>query len=295
MRNFPSSFILLFTLTFLAVHLAHAAIIEVHGHRGARARFPENTLPAFEYAMKLGADYLEMDMAVTKDGVIVISHDPEVSGLICLDPHGKPIQDPPLIHTLTLKQVQSYDCGTLKNLRFSSQTPVPGTHIPTLDQVFEMVQKNKDPHAKTVRFNIETKIFKDHPEYSIDPDSFVKKFLKVVKNHNMEKRVILQSFDFRTLDAIWKDEPAIPRVALIEDANEDMIQIAKDHHVNIISPNFSIINKSTVQKLHALGVKVVPWTADDETVWKELVSMNVDGIISDDPEALMHYLAKEER
>jgi glycerophosphoryl diester phosphodiesterase len=74
-----------------------------------------------------------------------------------------------------------------------------------------------------------------------------------------------------------------------------MIQIAKDHHVNIISPNFSIINKSTVQKLHALGVKVVPWTADDETVWKELVSMNVDGIISDDPEALMHYLAKEER
>ena len=274
----------------LAFSASHAFAIEVHGHRGARARYPENTLPAFEYAMKLGADYLEMDMAVTKDGVIVISHDPEVSGLICVGPHGETIKDPPLIHTLTVKQVQSYDCGTLKNVRFPTQTPVPGTHIPQLAQVFEMVQKSKDPHAKTIRFNIETKIFKDHPEYSVDPDTFVKKFLKVVKEHHMEDRVILQSFDMRTLDALRKYNQKIPLVALIEDDKQDMIQIAKDHHVDIISPRYTIIDKPTVEKLHAMNVKVVPWTADDESTWKSLIAMKVDGIISDDPEALLKYL-----
>jgi glycerophosphoryl diester phosphodiesterase len=109
----------------------------------------------------------------------------------------------------------------------------------------------------------------------------------------MEDRVVLQSFDMRTLDALRKINKTIPIVALIEDSKQDMIEIAKDHHVDIISPRYTIIDAATVQKLHAMNVKVVPWTADDETAWKSLVAMKVDGIISDDPESMMAYLNKK--
>src|SRR5271155_5053535 len=120
--------------------------ILVHGHRGARAMYPENTIPAFRYAIEIGVDFLEMDVAVTKDSVLVISHDPHINGEICTGPH------PGIaIHELTLSELRQYDCGTLKNPRFPKQQPVPGTCIPTLDEVLNLSRLGN------VQFNIETK------------------------------------------------------------------------------------------------------------------------------------------
>src|SRR3954451_5896965 len=123
-------------------------IIQVHGHRGARALRPENTIPAFEYAIAAGADVLELDMAVTKDNVIVISHDPILHPPVCIGP--KPAA---VIHELTLEQVKQWDCGATQSKEFVTQKPVPGTWMPTLDEVFQLASRGK------FQFNIETKIF----------------------------------------------------------------------------------------------------------------------------------------
>src|SRR5437588_1347278 len=138
----------------LAIVTTHAASrLLVHGHRGARAIYPENTIPAFEYAIKAGADVLEMDVAVTKDGVLVISHDPHLNPEICQGP-----QPNTLIRSLTLEQVRQYDCGLLKNPRFEKQRPVPGTRIPTLDEVLGLSSQG------SFEYNIETKSLPEHTD-----------------------------------------------------------------------------------------------------------------------------------
>jgi len=177
--------------------------IVVHGHRGARARRPENTIPAFKYALGEGVDVLELDVAVTKDNVAVVSHDPLINPTICSGPKlGIPI------HSLTLAELHQYDCGEKKNPGFPDQVPVPGTRIPTLDEVLELGKGN------SVEFNVETKIFADKPGLTPDPEAFTKMILDLVKKHGLEKRVILQSFDPRTLRVMKRMDPTIRRAAL---------------------------------------------------------------------------------
>jgi glycerophosphoryl diester phosphodiesterase len=124
--------------------------ILVHGHRGARARRPENTLPAFEYAIGQGVDVLEMDMAVTKDNVIVVSHDPLLHGPVCSRPAGVDAKASVPIRTLTLAQVREWDCGAVRNPLFATQETAPGTRMPTLDDVFRLASRG------TFEYNIET-------------------------------------------------------------------------------------------------------------------------------------------
>src|ERR1700748_1648120 len=171
-----------FTITALAsavpLMASTTSRILVHGHRGARARRPENTLPAFRYAIEQGVDVLELDVAVTKDGVPVISHDPLINATICSGPSlGIPI------HTLTRKELDAYDCGAKKNPGFPDQQPVPGTRIPNLDEVLALSAGN------SVQFNVETKIFADQPQITPDPDTFTKMILEQVKKHHLESRV----------------------------------------------------------------------------------------------------------
>src|SRR3954463_3551662 len=169
----------LFVWSILLGTLASAATpaaIKVHGHRGARAVRPENTLPAFEYAIKAGVDVLELDMAVTKDNVIVVSHDPLLSAPTCTGP-----RDHQPIHQLTLAQVREYDCGAKQNPQFPRQQPVPGTKMPTLDEVFSLAE------SSPVEFNIETKISPDKPELAPSPEQFVKLVLEVIRKHKLEK------------------------------------------------------------------------------------------------------------
>src|SRR5689334_7625319 len=162
--------------------------ILVHGHRGARAVRPENTIPAFKYAIHAGVDALEMDMAVTKDNVIVISHDPLLERPVCSGPKDKAV-----IHQLTLAETREWDCGAIRNPNFPNQTPVPGTHLPTLDDVFKLADRG------SFDFNIETKSFPDKPEYTPAPEEFSRMVLRKIREYKLEKRIILQSFDFRTL------------------------------------------------------------------------------------------------
>ena len=253
--------------------------ILVHGHRGARALYPENTIPAFQYAIKIGADFLEMDVAVTKDNVLVISHDPHINPEICKGPH------PGIaIHELTLAQLREYDCGALKNPHFPQQQPVPGTRIPTLDEVLSLSSGNN------VQFNIETKSFPDHPELTPAPDVFSGMLLDVIRKHKLESRSIVQSFDFRTLRATKRLEPHIRLSALWEGDARPFVDIAREGEAEIISPLFKLVTPQQVKAAHQAKIQVVPWTADSPADWQMLIDAGVDAIITDDPAALIGYL-----
>jgi len=253
--------------------------ILVHGHRGARAIYPENTLPAFEYAIHQGADVLEMDLAVTKDNVLVISHDPHLNPEICTGPHpGIAIRE------LTLAELKQYDCGALKNPHFPKQQPVPGTHIPTLDEVLNLSRLG------TFQFNIETKSFPDRPELTPPPQEFARLMLDRIRKHKVESRVIMQSFDFRTLHAMKKLAPEIRLAALYEGSPRPFVDIAKEAGATIISPYYELVTPEQVKASHAAGLQVVPWTANTPQIWQMLIDAGVDAIISDDPAALIEYL-----
>jgi len=253
--------------------------ILVHGHRGARALRPENTIPAFEFAIQAGVDFLEMDVAVTKDNVLVISHDPHINPEICTGPHlGM------AIHELTLAELRQYDCGALKNPHFPKQQPVPGTRIPTLDEVLDL-----SSHG-AIQFNIETKSFPDHPELTPSPDVFSKMMLDVIRKHKLESRVIVQSFDFRTLRSMKRLAPEIRLAALWEGTARPFVDIAHEGEAGIISPLFRLVTPEQVKAAHAANLDVVPWTANTPEDWQRLIDAGVDAIISDDPVSLTAYL-----
>ncbi len=255
--------------------------IEVHGHRGARALRPENTIPAFEYAIAQGVDVLELDMAVTKDGVVVVSHDPILHPPVCSGP--EPMA---AIHSLTLAEVREWDCGRIQNPNFPRQQIAPGTRMPTLDEVFDLASRG------TFKFNIETKIFADHPELSPAPDEFVSLVLALIRKHHLESRIILQSFDFRTLHEMKKIAPEIKLAALYEGEPKSFVEITKEAGADMISPEHHLVTAEQVRESHAAGFPVVPWTADTPADWDRLVAAGVDAIITDDPAALIEHLKK---
>jgi glycerophosphoryl diester phosphodiesterase len=255
--------------------------ILVHGHRGARARRPENTIPAFRYAIEQGVDVLELDVAVTKDNVAVVSHDPLINATICSGPKtGIPI------HTLSLSELHQYDCGAKQNPNFSTQVPQPGTRVPTLDEVFDLSKGTK------VWFNVETKIFADKPELTPGPEPFTQMILDLIRKHRIEERVILQSFDPRTLRVMKKLDPMIPRAALFE-TNRDWPEVAREFEATLYSPEYHLVTKERVAQAHAAGLQVVPWTVNKPEDWQKLVDAKVDAIISDDPASLIAWLKEK--
>jgi glycerophosphoryl diester phosphodiesterase len=287
----------LFATTLMAFS-SNAQTVLVHGHRGSRATRPENTIPAFEYAIQHGADVLELDLAVTKDNVLVVSHSPFISAdfpneRVCVGPEVPPHT---AIHSLTLAQIEAYDCGARTLANFPKQVAVPGTKIPTFDQVLDLAPKGH------FDFNVETKSFPSHPELSPAPDEFVKMIDDAVKRHNLQSRVILQSFDFRTLVAMKKLDPSIRLSALIGDPkgdelmgitdhDKDFVSIGKKTGAQVISPDFHLVTPEKVAAAHATGLQVVPWTVDRPEDWQKMVDARVDAIITDDPEALVSWLS----
>ena len=257
--------------------------ILVHGHRGARARLPENSLPAFQYAIDQGVDALEMDMAVTKDNVIVISHDPILHGPVCTS-----TKESAVIHQLTLAEVRQWDCGAVQHPKFATQTTVPGTRMPTLDEVFALASQGK------FDYNIETKSFLDKPEYTPPPEEFASMVLEKIRQYKLEKRIILQSFDFRTLAAMKKLAPEIRLSALTDADPREFAAISADAaHAGIVSPNSKLVTKAKVEAAHKAGLQVVPYTVNTPAEWDQMIEAKVDAIITDDPGSLIAYLTKK--
>jgi glycerophosphoryl diester phosphodiesterase len=264
--------------------------IEVQGHRGARAVLPENTLPAFDHALEVGVEVLELDLGVTKDDRLVVLHDPAIDPVLCLDAKGQRLAAPIPVRTLTLTEVKGFDCGTLKNPRFPKQASRPGTRIPTLEEVFAHVKASKHPAAKTVHFNIETKIVPGKPAETPDPKAFAQRVVDAVRAAGMVERTVLQSFDQRTLIAAAAMEPKMRRAILISENHIDHVAAAKAAQASIVSPNHLWITAPDVERMHAAGLRVAPWTVNTPDGWARMVELKVDSIITDDPKALIAWL-----
>jgi len=161
---------------------------------------------------------------------------------------------------------------------------VPGTRMPTLDEVFALAPKGK------FLFNIETKISAQRPELTVGPDEFVKLVLAAIRKHHLESRVVLQSFDFRTLHAMKKLAPEIRLSALYSGAARSFVEIGREAGAQIVSPEYRLVTPEQVKAAHGAGLEVLPWTPNKPEEWGRLVDAGVDGIISDDPAGLIAFL-----
>lgn len=273
---------LLFVVAALPA-LAQPKIL-VHGHRGARAVLPENTLPAFRHAIEAGADVIELDVVVTKDNVPVVAHDLELNPRICQGPTGSRV-----IRELTLAEVRRFDCGAQPLREFPKQQARPGTGIPTLDEALAL----KDEGA--FWFNIETKINPRRPELSVSPEAFARLVVDAVRRHRLERRVIVQSFDFRTLHAVKKLAPELRLAALFSEKDRDFVAVAREAGARIVAPLHTLVTPEKVAAAHDAGLEVVPWTANEPADWDRLIEAGVDAIITDDPEALIEHLERQDR
>lgn len=284
-------YLLIACFTFLNT-VTYAKKIEVHGHRGARAARPENTLSAFQYALEQKVDFIELDVVVSKDNQLIVSHDPKIDPDLCTL-NGKKLTKEYIVRELTLQQIKKFDCGSLLNKRFPQQILQPGEQIPTLNEVFRLVKSSKLPQAKTVKFNIETKIYPYDKNLAPNPKEFAKLLIQQLKIDDMMKRTIVQSFDYRTLKWVNKlTQGTVPTSQLTYQSLISLASALKGIGAKYASPNLKWITAPMVKELQDAQIKVVPWTANSKQSWDYLVSLNVDGIITDDPKGLIEYLKK---
>ena len=295
-----------------------ASGLDLQGHRGARGLLPENTLPAFAQALTLGVTTLELDTAVTKDGVIVVSHDAMLNPDITCGPDGLWLKrDDLAIHQLTYAELQQFDVGRIRprssySQRFPQQQAVDGTHMPRLADVFALARRAGNDQ---VRFNIETKISPDHPQRTPPPAEFARALIALVRAEKLENRVIIQSFDWRTLQTVQQEAPQIATVYLsVQQSWQDNIRanassspwtagkhvsqfggslpkIVKSAGGAIWSPYFGDVSAASVREAQQLGLKVVVWTVNEERDMARMIEMGIDGIISDYPDRLRRVAA----
>jgi len=280
-------------MTLLTAAPVAAAAPKVHGHRGARGVLPENTMPALKHALEAGADYLEFDLGVTKDGHLVLLHDQEIPPERCRNDDGSALQGRLAVYEMTLAEVKALDCGAQKNARFPKQKTRPGADIPTFDEVLTWLKTSKHPRAKKVQLNVETKTVPARKHLGPTPAAFAKMFVDAVTEHGFVKRTVLQSFDHRVLVEAARLEPGIRRSALVAESRPDFVAVAKAAKATIVSPNHEWIDEDDVKACHAAGVEVHPWTVNEEAEWRRMLAIGVDGIITDDPTALIAFLKRE--
>ena len=273
----------------LTCHLASSQTLDIQGHRGARGLVPENTIPAFLRALDEGVTTLELDVVITKDKQVVVSHEPYMSESICSRPDGTPVDGKPEqynIYEMTYEEVKAFDCGSRGNSRFPDQQKIKVSK-PLLVDMIESVEKYlKEHNLPKVSYNIELKstasrdgIF--HPEVQ----EFSDIVQSTISNKLSNDRYTIQCFDFRVLQYFHKTYPEVVLVALIENAKGVEANIARlGFTPEVYSPYFKLLNKRAINQCHEQGMKVIPWTVNRVKDMKKMVKRGVDGIITDYPD-----------
>lgn len=266
--------------------------IDVQGHRGCRGLFPENTLPAFQKAIDLGVNTLEMDLVISKDHKVVVSHDPYMNHEIAFDVSGNEIlkseEQSYNLYTMTYDSIKKFDCGSKQNPRFPNQKKLK-VHKPLLTEVIDLAEEQTQ---HKIQYNIEIKSLPIWDNiYTPKVDEFVALVLKVINEKGISNRVSLQSFDVRALEEIKRKAPQI-KTSLLVDEYESIDGKLKllSYKPEIISPYFKLIDASIVKKLHNEEFKVIPWTLNEQKDIKNMIDFQVDGIISDYPDVVIQLL-----
>lgn len=278
---------MLFVVTLLHTSTSVFAF-DWQAHRGGRGIWPENSIPAMMHALEFDVTTLEMDVVISKDRQVVVSHEPWMSSEICLDPSGKPLKSKVNLYQLTYKQIDTYDCGTKPHPRFPRQSKL-FTVKPLLSQVLSTMEKKIAAVKRAIDYSIEIKSTLQEEKTGFQPDYRVFTDLVVaeIKKHVPAKRVMIQSFDWRVLQYLRKKYPEFRTVALIEEKyNAKTILQKLGFKPTVFSPDYSLMTKADVDYMHSIGVKVIPWTVNTDADVRKMRSYGVDGIITDYPDLI---------
>lgn len=296
-----------------------AMAIDLQGHRGARGLAPENTLAGFALALSIGVTTLELDIAITKDGVLVVSHDPRLNPDITRGPDGRFLEAPgPVINQLTFAELQMYDVGRLKPgadyaKRYPQQRAEDGARIPRLSDVFALVHKSGNGD---VRFAIETKVTPFNPQETPDPESYARAVIAAIREAGMAQRSTILSFDWRTLAVVQKEAPEIGTVYVTAQQrwldNIGVAQPAGSAWTNgiqykeygsvprmikaaggrIWSAYFGDLDSAKVKEARELGIQVLAWTVNTPADIVRVLDLGVDGIVSDRPDLVREEMKR---
>ena len=265
---------------------------DTEAHRGGRGLMPENTIPAMLNGLGLGVTTLEMDAVITKDKQVILSHEPFFNHEITTTPGGGFIEEKDEkkynVYSMSYAETQQYDVGLKPHPRFPRQQKIK-TSKPLLGQVIDSAESFARNNRRPAPFyNIETKtqaltdnLF--HPA----PEEFVSLLMKVIREKRISDRVIIQSFDPRTLQIVHRDYPNIKTALLVEDFDkrspgEQLKQLG--FTPTIYSPAYTLINDALLKECHQKNMKVITWTVNTKSEILHLKQLGVDGIISDYPD-----------
>ena len=296
--------------------------VESQGHRGARGLLPENTLHGFAEALKIGVHMLELDVVLTADDRVVVTHNPQIAPEIAKSADGDWLAEPgPVVRAITLEEVQSYDVGGINPGsryagRFPDQESRPGSRMPTLEQVIELVKKSG---SQNVRLNIETKLAPDGPKPAPTPEHFANVLVDLLRNNDFIDRSVVQSFHWAVLKEVQSLEPNLITAYLtVEQRWMNNIQRNEagtsswtaDHDIDeyegqvpalikaaggdVWSSYYKEVSEESLNLAHQLGLRVSVWTVNETDDMERLIKMGVDQIITDYPDRLVEVMKKLE-
>ncbi len=306
----------------LVLFSAVAPALDLQGHRGARGLLPENTLPGFAGALAIGVSTLELDLAMTADGHLLVMHDPVFEPKLTRDENGDWLTaDSATVRSMTLAETRRYDVGRMNPTqryasRFPQQVAVDGTTAPTLAQVFDLVDRAGN---RQVRFNVEIKLRPDAARATWPPREFATAVVALVRQRGLTDRVTVQSFDWRALQAIQQLAPELETAYLsvdqswlsnlqtgrsgaspwlggidIDEFGGSAARAVRHAGGSIWSPYHLEVDARSVSEAQALGLQVIVWTVNEKVRMRELIAMGVDGIITDYPDRLRAVMTELE-
>lgn len=296
---------------------------DVQGHRGARGLWPENTLAGFAHALELGVSAVELDCGVSRDGVVVVTHDPQLNPDVTRDSAGRFLERTgPRVFALTCAELQSYDVGRLNPAsayagRFPDQEPLDGERIPALTEVLALVRTQG---GGRVRVAIEVKTFPEQPELTAAPEAFAAALRAVVEATGTLALVSIMAFDWRVLAAVRRLMPQAATAALTDEQpggdtvrigepypspwlggldprsfGDSVPRLVKASGAGTWGPDYLDLDAQRIEEAHALGLEVVPWTVNAPADMERLLALGVDGITTDRPDVLRELLASQGR
>ncbi|MFL9483631.1 glycerophosphodiester phosphodiesterase family protein [Chitinophagaceae bacterium LWZ2-11] len=294
-------FVVIIATCLLGTSLQAQQSIDIEAHQGGSALLPGNTIPAMLNAVKLGARTLELDCIISADKKVVVSHDPFMSSMLMLKPNGDTITKAEerslALYTMTYDSIKKYDAGMKFRDEFPDQIKMKA-HKPLLSALIDSVELYvKQHHLKPVYYNVETKSSPAGDDiYHPKPVAFVDLIMNVIKEKGIEDRVIIQSFDVRTLQALHTKYPGQKTALLVGNPagfkkNIEMLGFTPTYY----SPNYLLVTEELVKDAHAAKIAVLPWTVNKEEDIKRMIDLQVDGIISDHPEILIRLLGSWQR
>jgi glycerophosphoryl diester phosphodiesterase len=296
-------------------------VIDVQGHRGARGLWPENTLGGFARALELGVSAVELDCGITRDGVVVVAHDPELNPDCTRDAGGSFLARPgPALSALSYDELAAYDVGRLKPgspyaARFPAQQPIDGERIPRLADVLGLVRTRG---RGRVRVAVEVKTFPGQPQLTAAPEAFAQALAETLTATGTMSLVSIMAFDFRVLAAVQRRMPQVATVALTEQQpGEDTVRLGSTPPspwlggldparfggsvVGLVQatgagtwgPDHLDLDAELIEQAHALGLRVVPWTVNEPADMERMLGLEVDGMTTDRPDVLRAMLERK--